>query len=246
MIKIAVTEDDTRQQQVLKEYLARYSKESSQPFHVEYFNDGLKLLENYIPGKFDLLILDIQMRHMDGMETAQKIRTTDEAVIIIFITNFTHYAIQGYSVRAFDFIIKPIEYELFAVKIKDAIGMLKRNRRGKVYFKVQGGQVELDRMSIMYFEIFARKIIIHTDSGSYQTNDTLKSIEQALDDTHFFRCHTSFLVNTSHVSFVGKNFAMVGGVEIPISKHRRKNFLDTIANHLSEERGYDALPNSNV
>jgi len=235
MINIAIAEDDMQQQKKLKEHLDRYSKESGQQISCQFFSDGFQLLENYTTGKFDILLLDIQMQHIDGMKAAQEIRMIDEAVLIIFITNLAHYAIQGYSVRAFDFVIKPIEHELFTRKINNAVQVIKRNMRDKVSFKVQDGRIGVDRASILYFEIFSRKIIIHTDTGAFQTNDTLKNIEQLLDDPRFFRCHAGFLVNISHVKFVGKSSARVGNAEIPISKHRRKEFLDTIANCMGKE-----------
>jgi DNA-binding LytR/AlgR family response regulator len=235
MINIAIAEDDLYQQKVIKEHLERYSTENAQQVACQFFSDGFQLLENYTTGKFDILLLDIQMQHIDGMKAAQEIRMIDEAVIIIFITNLAHYAIQGYSVRAFDFIIKPIDHELFTRKIDNAVKVIKRNQQDKISFKVQSGRIGLDRTAIMYFEIFARKIIIHTDTGSYQINDTLKNIEQILDDVRFFRCHAGFLVNIPHVKFVGKSSAMVGNAEIPISKHRRKEFLDAIANCMGKE-----------
>ena len=235
MINLAIAEDDILQQKKIREHLDRYSKESGQEISCQFFSDGFQLLEKYAPGKFDILLLDIQMQHIDGMKAAQEIRMIDDAVLIIFITNLAHYAIQGYSVRAFDFVIKPIEHDLFTRKINNAVQVIKRNMRDKVSFKVHDGRIGVDRASILYFEIFSRKIIIHTDAGAYHTNDTLKNIEQLLDDPRFFRCHAGFLVNISHVKFVGKSSARVGNAEIPISKHRRKEFLDTIASCMGKE-----------
>jgi DNA-binding LytR/AlgR family response regulator len=235
VINIAIAEDDMQQQKVIKEHLERYSAENAQQVACQFFSDGFQLLENYTVGKFDILLLDIQMQHIDGMKAAQEIRMIDEAVLIIFITNLAHYAIQGYSVRAFDFIIKPIDHELFERKINNAVQVIKRNQRDKVSFKVHNGRIGLDRAAIMYFEIFARKITIHTDTGSYQINDTLKNIEQIIDDARFFRCHAGFLVNISHVKFVGKTSAKIGNAEVPISKHRRKEFLEAIANGMGRE-----------
>jgi len=236
MVNIAVADDDLRQQKLLKEYLDNYSEESLQQINVQFFSDGFQLLENYVPGKFDILLLDIQMQNIDGMKAAQEIRMIDDTVIIMFITNFVHYAIRGYSVKALDFIVKPISYELFCQKLKNAVLLLNRNQKDKIYFKTKEGHIALDCTVILYFEVSAHKVIIHTNKDSHLTSYTLKNIEEKLNDARFFRCHTGFLVNILHVKSVGKNFAVMGnGTEVPISKYRRKEFLDAIGNCLGRE-----------
>ena len=73
------------------------------------FSDGDEILDDF-RADYDLILLDIQMKHLDGLETAEKIRELDRNVYLVFVTNLANYAIRGYSVQAFDFVLKPVNY----------------------------------------------------------------------------------------------------------------------------------------
>lgn len=235
MIHIAIVEDENKDRELLKEYLDRFQAEKGEPLFVHVYPDGEEFLESFSSGKFDILLLDIHMQYMNGMATAQEIRKSDDNVLIIFITNLVQYAVQGYSVRAFDFIVKPVEYSVFAQKLYRATQRLNRTIHSCVRFKVLDQIVNLQLSGILYFEIVARKLFIHTDTEIYRCNDTLHSIEEKLNDGRFFRCHAGYLVNVAYVRSVGKDYAMVGSARIPVSKHRRKAFLDAIGNYLGSK-----------
>ena len=97
MIKIAIVEDAVRDQ--LTDYVRRYTRQYGTEFEVTCFTDGDEILENYRPA-FDIIFLDVEMKRLNGMETAQRIRELDDDVLLIFITNMAQYAIKGYSVGA--------------------------------------------------------------------------------------------------------------------------------------------------
>ena len=107
MYRIAIVEDDKSFIEELKKYLEQYSQEEGQEFEISTFYDGEEILENHVSG-YDLILLDIEMPKVNGMDAAEKIREADENVVLMFITNMAQYAIRGYSVGALDFVMKPI------------------------------------------------------------------------------------------------------------------------------------------
>lgn len=112
MIQIAIVEDEEIYVKQLTEYIRKYQTERGRSIKVTVFGDGEDITENY-SGGFDIILMDIQMRFMDGMTAAEKIRQMDQKVIIMFITNMIQYAVRGYEVDAMDYVVKPVEYFSF-------------------------------------------------------------------------------------------------------------------------------------
>ena len=119
MIRVAVVEDDAEVQGVLQEYIRRYTRQYGTEFEVSVFADGVDILEDY-RAVYDVIFLDVEMKHLDGMTTAERIRQMDADVILIFITNMAQYAIRGYSVGALDYVLKPVPYFAFSEQLKKA------------------------------------------------------------------------------------------------------------------------------
>ena len=109
MIKIAIVEDDAIYSSQFKQYLNKYELENGEDFDITFYSDGDMIVEDY-HSQFDIILMDVEMRFMDGMTAAEEIRKTDKEVVIIFITNMPQYAIRGYAVEALDYILKPVSY----------------------------------------------------------------------------------------------------------------------------------------
>ncbi|HBF5972103.1 TPA: response regulator, partial [Clostridioides difficile] len=109
MIKIAICEDEKEQQELLKRYINQIFDALSVKCRLEVFNSGEELLEGYSKDT-DVLLLDIQMGQINGIDTARKVRVLDDKVEIIFITALIEYALEGYEVRAYRYLIKPVKY----------------------------------------------------------------------------------------------------------------------------------------
>lgn len=232
MINIAVVDDEPKELDQICIYAKKYEDISSNKLSVHTFTDGDELLEEFIPGGFDILLLDIQMKRIDGITTAKKIRTLDENVVIIFITNIVQYAVQGYSVHALDFIVKPIDYTAFSNKIDLAIQHVHKQAATTVWIKMLSGLVLVKLDEIICVEIISRKLFIHTLGKSYQCNETLQGIEEKINDGRFYRCHAAYLVNLQHVHQIGKSTAIIAKRQVPISRHRYKGFVDALTKFL--------------
>ena len=120
MISIAVVEDDQEYQKQLLQYIEQYGKEQEAQYKITVFQNGMNFLDDY-KGDCDLIFMDIAMPHMDGLETAAALRKRGDNTCLIFITSMAQYALKGYEVNAFDFLVKPLAYELFCIKFLDGI-----------------------------------------------------------------------------------------------------------------------------
>ena len=125
MIRVAIVEDEAEIREQLMGYVQRYTRQYGTAFEVKTFADGLEILEDYRPA-YDLILLDIEMKHLDGMETARRIRELDPEVMLVFITNMAQYAIKGYAVGALDYVLKPVPYFAFSQQLRKAEEQLRR------------------------------------------------------------------------------------------------------------------------
>ena len=123
MYHIAIVEDELPCSRQLQNYLEQYQNEKNIQFKVSVFSDGSELLADYRP-VYDLILLDIAMPGINGMDTAVKIRETDAEAALMFITNLAGYAIRGYEVEALDFVTKPVSYYQFAMRLSRCLRSL--------------------------------------------------------------------------------------------------------------------------
>ena len=189
-IRIGVVEDDPASCQLVLDYLNRYQQENGEQFTVSVFDDGARIVEEYAP-VYDILLLDIEMKEMDGMAAARRIRERDDNVVIIFITAAPQYAISGYEVRALSYLLKPLPWFAFSQELKKSIDMVRRNGDDSMLIETGKGQMRMNLTDILYLESIRHTIVIHTLDGKYSINGTLKDMEAKLADRHFFRSNTA-------------------------------------------------------
>lgn len=233
MIRAAIVEDEELYMNQLEDYLHRYERESGYEIHISKFTDGEQILFDY-QGEYDIILLDIQMKLMDGISTAENIRRLDEEVIIMFITNMTQYAIQGYKVEAFDYMVKPIEYFNFAQRLGRAVSRMHRREERYVSIPMKEGVRKLKISSIFYIESQSHKIIYHTGDGVFVSRGTMKDLEKAFEKYGFSRSNKGYLVNMRYVDGIKDNCCVIRDEKLPISRARRKIFMETLANYMSE------------
>ena len=111
-MKVAIIEDNNEYSETLKNYIEQYAKENSLNIALSIFPNGERIVNDF-KSDYDIIFMDIEMPVMDGIEASTKIREIDSECIIIFISNYTQYAIKGYAVNALDYLTKPLEYTLF-------------------------------------------------------------------------------------------------------------------------------------
>lgn len=139
-MKIGILEDEEEVSDRIKEYILTYFESSGiqEKPELTIYSNAYDLLEDY-HADFDVLFMDIQLGLMTGMEAAAKIRETDPQVLIVFVTNLGQYAVDGYQVNAFDFILKPVSYKSFAMKLARIVRELEHRSSKEVFLSLKSG-----------------------------------------------------------------------------------------------------------
>ncbi len=230
MIKIAIVEDSKDDAQTLADYCNRYAQEKDKEFNVKVFHNGYDFISS---GKldYDIIMLDIKMPFMNGLQTAQKIRESNENVCIVFITNMQQYAIHGYSVSASDFIIKPVKYSLFSFKFDRLLTKIE-SRQGKfIVIKTNRAIKYLQLSEIIYIETQKHKLVYHTLSGNYEAWGSMKDTYGAISSGDFALCNSGCYVNLKYVEEINNYTVTVKGTPLVISHLKYKSFLDALTNY---------------
>ena len=234
MIRGAIVEDDAEVQGVLQEYVRRYTRQYGTEFEVTVFADGVDILEDY-RAVYDIIFLDVEMKHLDGMTTAERIRQMDADVILIFITNMAQYAIRGYSVGALDYVLKPVPYFAFSQQLLKAVARLEKRAKHYLTVPVEGGLRRLDTASIYYLESEGHRVHFYTDEGDFSAPGALKTFEEKLADCPFARCNSGYLVNLAQVRELRQSTVQVGSCELQVSRPKRKAFLAALTDYIGGE-----------
>lgn len=234
MIRIALVEDEAEVRAQLQGYVQRHTRQYGTEFAVTEFADGMELLDDYRP-VYDILFLDVEMKHLDGMETARRVRELDKDVIIVFITNMAQYAIGGYAVGALDYVLKPVPYFAFSQQLLKAVARLEKRAKHYLTVPVEGGLRRLDTASIYYLESEGHRVHFYTDEGDFSAPGTLKAFEEKLADCPFARCNSGYLVNLAQVRELRQSTVQVGPCELQVSRPKRKAFLAALTDYIGGE-----------
>lgn len=230
MIRIAIVEDEMIYVHQLEEYLEKYREEHDVNFKVTVFSDGSEIIEPY-RAEYDIILLDVQMPFLDGMTTAEKIRKKDTEVIIIFITNMSQYAIRGYGVDALDYVLKPLSYFAFEQRINKAVARMKARTKKYVSIPLKSGIQKIEIYQILYLESQGHMLLYHTMTGVLSSSCTMRKEEERFKEFPFCKCNKGLLVNLEHVDSVQNDCIIVHGEKLQLSRLRRKEFMETLANY---------------
>ena len=233
MIRIAIVEDEEEYISILYDYLRKYESINHTSFQISVFKDGLDIVSNY-KADYDIILLDIQMKHLNGMKAAEEIRKLDQNVTFIFITSTVQFAVQGYLVDALGYVLKPVPYLAFSQILSKAIKQLiKQTEHSYLTIEVEGGIMRLNLNEIIYLESQKHHVIIHTEHGNFMTQGPMKRMEQLLNPKGFSKCHNAYLVHLKHVIGIQQNMAILTNhQEIIISRTKKKEFLSQLTDYL--------------
>ena len=228
LIKAIIVEDDIEQTNCTKLFLENYAKENKQIlFDIHIYHSPIEFIETY-EYDADLLFLDIRMPGMSGMEVAKEIRKKDDSVTIIFITSLAQYAIEGYSVGAEDYILKPIQYEEFKIKMTRILSHISLRSSKYLTFITEESISKVSIDNIMYIETDIHRLIFHDNEGfTYIRHQSMKQCEEEFKNTDFFRINSSFLVNFRYANRIeNSDMILIDGSKLKISRPRLRQVID--------------------
>ncbi|AUN14981.1 transcriptional regulator [[Clostridium] sordellii] len=199
-MKIAICDDEKLYRIKVKKNIYKTFKNLKIDGKIFEYESGENLLEDIEKKQFDLIILDIVMNDMDGINTAKEIREIDKKVCIVFFTNYNQYAIQGYGLNVYRYLIKNLDEE----KISEVISNIYEEKKFKtIVLKSQKEVISFDLSSIYFFEVNNRIITMHYEiNREYKTREfygKLDDLELQLKGESFFRSHRSYIVNIKKI-----------------------------------------------
>lgn len=221
-MKIAVCDDEKVQCALLKDYLKEWGRRREISPEIFCFSSGESFLFSWEEETFDLLILDIEMGTISGMELAGKIRKENEDIPILFITGYDEYIAQGYEVAALNYLLKPVCRE----KLFEVLDGLQRRKKPeeKLAFPTSEGHILLPAFQIWYVEAMGHDCLLYTAEEKKQIRMSIGEIVKKLGGKkEFVHCHRSYLVNLQHISaIVRAEIVMDDGTRLPISRRVQK------------------------
>lgn len=228
MINIAIVEDKLEESNRLKNHLLKYEEEKLIKFLITVYNDAETFLK-VDSKKYDLVFFDIELGEINGIDAAFEVREKNNSVQIIFVTNMSNYAIQGYKVDAIDYILKPIEYHNLISPLERALNLI-NDSEVELIISQPNGFIKVSSKDIIYVEVRDHRLTYHTKNEAIKTFGSLKAVELSLTKQHFMRCNSCYLVNPQYIHSVeGNNVVMKNGDELKISRPRKKNFMLELA-----------------
>lgn len=179
-----------------------------------------------------MILMDIDMPGINGMDAAEKIRQTDQEVVIVFITNIASFAIRGYEVGALDYVVKPLAYYNFSMRLARALKRSRAKEPRQMILTLPDGVKKLEVEKIYYVEVQNRMLHYYTQEGIFTVRGTMQGVQQMLEAYSFAKCNHWYMVNLRHVTEVKKNTVMVGEYELEISRRNRTPFLKALTEYV--------------
>lgn len=228
-ISVAIVEDQPEDYETLKEFVERYGAERSLSFNIAHFSSGITFIEKY-RGDYDIVFMDINMPNQSGLDTAKELRKIDDKVILIFITNLAQFAIKGYSVNAFDFVPKPINYVEFSTLFKRAITKNDHEKKSEIIIKSNRKIMKMDSSSLIYVEVVNHNLLFHTIDETISAWGSLSNVYNELSKFGFVKVSNSLIVNIRHVKNVnGYEITLDNDKLLYLSRGEKKGFYDVFA-----------------
>lgn len=229
---VAIVEDVKKEADKLEKLLTRSFGNVGQPCKIKVFLSAVTFCEQF-RADYDVIFLDIEMPDMTGMEAARFVRERDEKAVIVFVTNMIQCAVEGYTVNAFDFIVKPINEGSFAIKFDRILNMLKKNSDDTtITLNASDGTKRVRINDIAYIEVHNHHLTFHNTEGDIIVRGTLAETEKLLGTSNFSRCNSCYLVNLKYVTEFNGDHIKVNGEFLKVSQTRKQQFMSDFAKYL--------------
>lgn len=232
MKKIAICDDDVTTLHQLKKYIENYAIH----FEIDIFQSGEALLNK--KETYEIILLDIDMKGINGLETAKRIRVYDKTVRIIYITNYSDYTVFAFGVHAFAYLLKPVKEEQLYQQLNEAFEYMKQPEEEMLEFITEEGLVRIEVHDILFFEYQERKVLMRTKDRTYSMRRKITELAGELKEKGFAMPHKSFIVNLYAVRQIkGYDLILINDARIPLSQKKSNEFRKALNCYLSEKGG---------
>ena len=202
-MRIAICDDERTYIEKIKNDINSLKTHENE-FEFSEFESGEAFISEFSKDKYDLIILDIEMKDLNGLQTAEFLRQIDKNVILIFMTSYDKFVYQAYEVNAFRYILKNQPEPIYLKQLSDTIQEYYRNKK---YIKVVDNDIEKELLTvdILYIEVYSHQIVIHTFNKEYYQKGKLSDYEKMLEACLFVRSDKSVLINITNIDYIKKN-----------------------------------------
>lgn len=227
-MNIAIVEDDNTAATVISGFIDRYSKENSVELYAKRYETADKFLED-TESRYSVVLFDVKMPGTSGMDAAFEFRKRDKTASVLFITSMTQMAQKGYEVDAVGYLIKPVGYYDFSLKLKKAIEIYTFNEKRNVTITIPGGLCRISMNKLIYVEIANHRLRYHLVDDVIEMSGALSHAEEELSSYGMLRCNSCYLVNPEFIRSVKGNDLWIGNEVLRISRPKRQKFLEQLA-----------------
>lgn len=236
-MKIAICDDEMHFIDAICPLLEQWAKERGIKLTLYRFTNGDDLVDAHRCECMDLIILDVIMPLLSGIDTARELRDANQAVPIIFLTSSREFAVDSYEVKALDYLIKPVDRNRLFLTLDD---FLKTFNLPKNFFtaKTADGFCRIEIADVDYLEAQNKQVLVHLANGRIIVIRELFSrcAEVFLPENGFCCCHRSYIVNLSNVEQFSKTeVTTIHNAAIPISRNNYATFKETYFNYMFEK-----------
>ena len=228
MVRMTICDDEAHCLESIRQMIEQWSANCGLTVQISCFDNGDALLKSIRSANIDVILLDIMMPLLNGMDTAREIREFNKSAKIIFLTSSPEFALQSYSVKASGYILKPIRYEQLSEALNDCTLALKEEPKN-LMLKSSHGYHKIYLRDIEYIEAQNKRVAFFLNSGqSIFITEPLYSFEnKLLSQDGFFKCHRSYIVSLPYIkAFTMGEITMKSGSQIPIARGFGKSFQD--------------------
>ena len=217
MLNIVLCDDNAQERDYIKSLVLDWADRSGADIAATEYPSAEAFLFSYEDLSPDIILLDIEMPRMNGVELAKKLRACSETVLIIFITGYPDFISEGYEVEALHYLLKPVTPQKLGEVLDRAVSKISRVEK-KILLPSEGGETAVSVRDIHYIEVQRQYSVIYTVAGRYRIKAPLTELESRLDD-YFLRVQRSFIVNLREVVKITRTGVILkSGAEVPISR----------------------------
>ncbi len=235
-MRICLVDDDSVQLEYMKEVISKWSNASNVDTKLSFYHSAEELLfEHDKSYPYDMIILDIQMGNMNGIELARNIRRIDHNVIIAFISGMANYVFDGYEVQAIRYILKPVK-DGKVFELLDHVEKRIKTEKSYIIISVSGEKKRINYDDIIYFKSMGHYVTLYLRGEEFDYKYSIRDLCLDLAGTEFIQTHRSYVVNVKYVEKITRNECqLVDNITIPLSRSSYKSVNEKFIKYYREK-----------